>query len=210
MKLKTLVFSIDKTKIAEPLKLENCEIGFMTASASDLDKGAKYNNVRIFDGDREALRLQKTYLQSISNNVELLTIKAKELHAHRLELWRDLAIWDSLSLWLNEKSNLYGTRWQRGVEFTFYVSVGFYCIYLATLRDLPFTWGYVNWDSFCKASGTTIKYYFRFLGLTHELNFMEDFKPRAVSYAVDTIGRIFVGYGIYQTAAAFRKYGKGE
>jgi len=55
---------------------------------------------------------------------------------------------------------------------------------------------------------STMMYFFKFFIITHDLDFMKGFKPNFLSYLIDSIGRIFIGYGIYQTVQAFRKYGK--
>jgi hypothetical protein len=81
-------------------------------------------------------------------------------------------------------------------------------LYLPTLGHCPFAWGWNRWADFGAAINVMVKYYFKFFIVTHDLDFMKAFNSNAVGYFVDTVGRIFIGYGIYQAVQAFRKYGK--
>ncbi|MFL0096033.1 hypothetical protein [Tenacibaculum maritimum] len=55
-----------------------------------------------------------------------------------------------------------------------------------------------------------ISHFLNFLNPTHKFNYLgDDFSKYTLSpsfYIWDFVGRIFVGYGIYQTIQAFRKY----
>jgi hypothetical protein len=42
----------------------------------------------------------------------------------------------------------------------------------------------------------------------HKTDFVKEVTLNLGSYAADYFGRIFIGYGIYQLVAAFRKHGK--
>ncbi|HEX4849381.1 MAG TPA: hypothetical protein VFV08_01180, partial [Puia sp.] len=87
-------------------------------------------------------------------------------------------------------------------------SLLFYIFYLFTLVRSPIEWGWRGWADFYQATNLVCKYFFRFFIVTHDLDFMGAYNPTALSYLVDTVGRIVIGYGIYQTIQAFRKYGK--
>ena len=53
-------------------------------------------------------------------------------------------------------------------------------------------------------------YYFTFLDPTHKIDFLKDKGVTLSGWSslVDFLGRIVVGYGIYQFISAFRKHGK--
>jgi hypothetical protein len=52
-------------------------------------------------------------------------------------------------------------------------------------------------------------YFFSFINPTHSIDFYKQVKdPPALARAIDLLGRIFTGYGIYQFVAAFRRHGR--
>ncbi|MCP4336273.1 MAG: hypothetical protein GY679_00265 [Mycoplasma sp.] len=66
----------------------------------------------------------------------------------------------------------------------------------------------VKFDFTQTAVVDTFKIFFQFLNITNW-----DYKPfgiedNGIVYIILFIGRIFIGYGYYQTIQAFRKYGK--
>ncbi|MCQ4155647.1 hypothetical protein [Riemerella anatipestifer] len=61
---------------------------------------------------------------------------------------------------------------------------------------------------FCDKSINFITGYLRFLNLTDWKYEFFNIKDLGLGYAILFIGRIFIGYGYYQTIQAFRKYGK--
>ena len=107
-----------------------------------------------------------------------------------------------ITLWFNKVSNHFGTNWISGVKFTLIVTLLFYIVFLLSLsHDLAFEWSGV-------AISATFKHFVEFLNITNW-----SIKPFGVenynwAYIILFIGRIFIGYGYYQTIQAFRKYGK--
>jgi hypothetical protein len=116
--------------------------------------------------------------------------------------------WEYVLLKLNGISNNHGLSWARGLRFTILVALAFYFFYLSTLERLPFSWGWKGIESYLHAAGETTKYFFRFFVVTHDFDFMEKYGPTAGSFLVDLLAKIFIGFGIYQTIQAFRKFGK--
>jgi hypothetical protein len=51
-----------------------------------------------------------------------------------------------------------------------------------------------------------LKYFLEFLNPTHKFDYIQEDGLTTRFYLFDFIGRIFVGYGIYQFIQAFRKY----
>ena len=76
------------------------------------------------------------------------------------------------------------------------------CLYVAILCIFPFT---INWELF-------IEQYLKTLNVIDLKPFEKEengiFNFSGLSYLFLFIGRIFIGYGYYQTIQAFRKYGK--
>ena len=63
------------------------------------------------------------------------------------------------------------------------------------LELCPCNWNFPNF----------LSTYVRFMNPTHDVDLFDTFKPTGWTYFWQTWGRIFVGYGIYQTIQAFRK-----
>lgn len=105
---------------------------------------------------------------------------------------------DSILLLLNWISNNNGQSWIRGVLFTLIIAFLFFVLYLKSLG--------LNLDL-----GAQIKDYVLFVSSFPKLQ-LEKFSELNKLWNVSLIiwiARIFISYGIYQTVAAFRKYGKG-
>jgi hypothetical protein len=185
------------------LVVDNIEI-----ERSIFHKGADFSLTKFKNADRETYRTIRSELQKVNNKFEMLYYHAKELEIYRNELSWQQNFGEKAMLTLNKYSNNYGLYWWRGVYFTLSIGVVFYVLYLSFLPSLPFQWGWISWNSFISASNENIKYFIKFLTITHDFEFMQSSNPTAVNYAIDFIGRIFLGFGIYQTIAAFRKYGK--
>ncbi|MCH8534854.1 MAG: hypothetical protein LAT51_07290 [Flavobacteriaceae bacterium] len=110
--------------------------------------------------------------------------------------YRDVFTNDGLILLLNRWSNNYRTNFWRGVFFTIIVASLFLTATLLFDQNTSFT---LNPSKF------------QWKSLIIFLNPLHDIKdiipdPNIGSYIFDYLGRIFVGYGIYQTVQAFRKF----
>ena len=90
----------------------------------------------------------------------------------------------------NRLSTNYGVNWLQGVIFTLVTAFIFYGAFLL-LSNCP------DWS---------LETYFRFLNPAHSYDFLQNFNPNDWAYLIDTIGRVLIGYGYYQTIQAFRKY----
>jgi hypothetical protein len=164
--------------------------------------------------NRKSLRvLKNAYLQS-GDKIEGLQFHKLEMEYYYNELknkikekgltfkdWRGY-LSELLILFLNKKSNNFGLSWVRGIVFTSIVSV----IFLFAFMSLV----WIQWEfqpNFITI-GDTIKAFLQFINVTnweYEPFGIEDYNW---AYVPLFIGRIFIGYGIYQTIQAFRKYGK--
>jgi hypothetical protein len=153
---------------------------------------------------RETYRQLKVSAEKQGNRALSLVFRAKEMHYLRKELsWG----WDKAVLYLNYISNNHGLSWSRGILFTVIVSWLLFILYQDSLNHPAFYW-------VLNSSSKDIKY--AFWGGFHEFsNFWASF-PLFKSLENDSItwktnlvfilSRIFMGYGIYQTITAFRKF----
>ncbi len=127
-----------------------------------------------------------------------------------LEDWRWLKAWgfhikndlERLNLWLNWVSNNYGSSYGRALIFI--LVVGFITFSFSAITIEKFV-PCLCWNPDAIKSG--FGYYIQSLLPTHSFDYMG--KSEGVHYMFffwDFIGRIFVGYGVYQFIVAFRKY----
>lgn len=158
----------------------------------------------------ETFRIIKSELQKTQDRVGYLYYQSQELNQYeRTSLKWDKIFLEWFMLVLNRLSTNHGINWGRGIFFSFCVMVFFYTIYIITIPGREFHWGWKGFDSFLTASDYVIKIFFLFIAIFRDFSFIEGTEPNAFSYFIDFFGRIFIGYGIYQTIQAFRKYGKG-
>lgn len=202
--------AFNNCEFADMVSFKGVRSGFLEISKAVFLKGSDFLNAKIGNADKETFRIIKNEFLKINNQIESLHYRSKEMAAYEREFKGTKITTEKAMLWLNRMSNEHGLNWWSGVKFTVITGLLFYVAYLFLgLKELPFQWGWVDWDSFVKASGTAIKFFIKFFIPTHDLDFMNEFRPNAAGFIIDFLGRIFVGYGIYQTIQAFRKFGKG-
>lgn len=120
------------------------------------------------------------------------------------EKWR--SCWDLLVLFLNWISNSFGRAPMQGVIFT--LTIGALFFYLNIIQTEKYELALrLDW----KIVREEIPNYFKFLLPTHGIEYLEPefYKKYMVTnwyYVLDILGRVFVGFGIYQTIQAFRKF----
>jgi hypothetical protein len=114
---------------------------------------------------------------------------------------------DKFILWLNRYSNHYRSDFRNGLSFTIIVTTIFGLLTLIFTEEFQrhFCWGCeFNKDYFIKG----VKFLFNFLNPTRRITYLDSFDLRfyGIAYLFDFFGRMAVGYGIYQTIQAFRKF----
>ena len=120
--------------------------------------------------------------------------------------WGDSTWGDRVILWLNRRSNNYKSDFRNGISFTLISSLLFL---LLTFLSTEVFWGRIcfSCEFDCSVIGYTVKQFIVFLNPTHKITYINELKPfLGIPYIFDLLGRIAVGYGIYQTIQAFRKY----
>jgi hypothetical protein len=142
-------------------------------------------------------------------------VMATEYHADEMETYRECLKtspvlpsgkerWNSrgerINLWLNRYSSYYGNNWLRAVIVTLSADVVLFSWYC---RCLKFKLGSDTakfWD--------LASYSFEFLNPIRKADFIKDVPSTPQARAVDYLSRIIMAYLVYQTIAAFRKFGK--
>jgi len=150
---------------------------------------------------------KKTLLTELTTSISRKKSKSeKESWIEFLaEKWN--SIWDLVVLFLNWISNSFGRAPFQSAIFTLLVGAIFFYLNITQTEkyDMALNW---EWEIVC----TEIPNYVRFILPTHSLQYMEDpkfYEKYAVTnwyYLWDMLGRIFIGFGIYQTIQAFRKF----
>lgn len=120
--------------------------------------------------------------------------KFESLEHRKLLLSKKLSF-DSFLLFFNLISNNNGRSWFQGIIFTLAIGLLFFILYLNTL-GIRFTTDGCYQD------------YVLFITSFPKLEVESYYNESWITQLVIWFGRIFISYGIYQTIASFRKYGK--
>lgn len=172
----------------------------------------------LFEQRRLALSQFKKIYETQGDAVRASEYRAEEMEVYRHYLLRKKNLptrkerWNRraelTNLWLNKFSSYYGNNWLRGVVVTFGVSTILYTWYCSSRGILPASvYNDENWKTF----GRLLPYYFEFLNPIHKTSFfehIEEGEPNPGALLIDYLSRIVVSYLVYQTIAAFRKFGK--
>lgn len=192
--------------------LDNFHAEYIESNTSEYDKAINSLEIIPLTNKRETFRILKN--ESLKQNNQFDTIKfyKLELQSYYSEIIAKLGIGlktnnyclffnslaDFLILFLNKISNNHKTSWFQGVVFTIIVSVFFYSLTMSFLPNVTFTFIPNLTDENMKAY---IEYVNPFI-----IQFSDADEKPFLYFVMRVIGRIFIGYGIYQTVQAFRKY----
>jgi uncharacterized protein YjbI with pentapeptide repeats len=142
----------------------------------------------------------KKQLRKTDNIIDANQFGKLELEAFRLDPNNDGTWWDHKILLLNYWSNQHGTNPGYALGF-----IGLVTIVFSLLLCIPIA-GQLHWD-IVKGIGPTVNHFFKVLMITNW-----KFDPYDIfsfwTLPILFVGRVFIGYGIYQFIAAFRKYAK--
>lgn len=137
-------------------------------------------------------------------------LSEKEKDERKEKIWPYIiekfrAVFNLIVLFLNWLSNYYGAAYMQGIIFT--LGVGGLFFYFLMLSTPVYEFGWFD----LKILYSNIPNYATFLLPTHKFDFLGPnfLKKSDLSnwfYFWDISGRIFIGYGIYQTVQAFRKF----
>jgi hypothetical protein len=162
---------------------------------------------------KETFRIIKQYFKDKGDDLEYvkyLRLEKKPIYeiiignlnkTERNHWWNYIHhLFDLISLGLNRFSNNHRNSYILGILFTVLIGLLFFSLTLLTLPNFGIVWEPSNWSK----EGIW-KEYLTFMNPTHEIKLFDGFSPNGWTYFWQTWGRIFVGYGIYQTIQAFRK-----
>lgn len=144
---------------------------------------------------RETFRQLKITFEKQSNRHEALVSKSREMYYLRKEMKFG---WNKVLLFLNYISNNHGISWSRGIAFTLLTTYLLFHIYLLTTTPSLSSNSWMD----------SIKLYPKFLASFPRMNILEDEAMNWKTHSMVFLIRIIIGFGIYQTVAAFRKFGK--
>lgn len=144
-------------------------------------------------------RREQTEYYMASKNALLKSYLNKDWYSH---------IPSIISLSVSKCYSNFGTRWTQSVFLAIpTVSIiCFSCMMLFTNYD--FELSRKGWNNITDLA----TYYFRFIDITHKVNFMDDSSTgfiysKSLPFIIfDLIGRILIAIGIFETILAFRKY----
>jgi hypothetical protein len=153
---------------------------------------------------RESYRQLKIAMERQGNVSAALTFKSMEMYFLRKELNFG---WNKVLLYLNYYSNKHGLSWSRGIIFTLSISYIMFLAYQISLLDnkliSPF---FVGKDKLKVMSSTTFASYMEFLSSFPLYKRQTDQTLSWQTHLVILLSKIFIGYGVYQTIMAFRKF----
>tara|TARA_R110002126_G_scaffold245000_2_gene388253 strand:- start:1 stop:1404 length:1404 start_codon:yes stop_codon:yes gene_type:complete len=179
----------------------NCTFKKITLNQILLEKAAFFDNIEILDlksCSKETLRTIKQQLQKSDNRIDYNKFKVYELEAHRSELSKK--DWsDNFILWLNSTSSNHGTNWMKSIRFTLIAALLFYLVYFV----------FENLNKDFEINRESINYFitgfFKYLIPTYQSPF-ENGLSNGLFYIPFLIGKIIIGYGLFQTIVSFRKF----
>ncbi|ARN76946.1 hypothetical protein BST97_02430 [Nonlabens spongiae] len=147
-------------------------------------------------------------MENQGDNNLLLNWATEPFRSFRLINWKELRSNDGLILFLNRRSNKYKTSFWTGVWFTVRMALLFALVTLLSLGDF---WAHLPWIDRTtpdyEAMQKGVKFIVQFFNPARRINYLDALNPWfGLAYIFDFLGRIAVGYGIYQTVQAFRKF----
>lgn len=204
-------FSLDRSQFRLLADFRDCRCNRLSLVGVIFESVSRFEQIAVKVADRETFRIIKQQLLKSNNRIDALGFYAKEMDEYKKELYSSKIkglIGDKVILLLSQLSNRHGLSWWRGVKFTVLVGLVFYILYLFTLEEKFFQFGWSSLNDFWKISIKNIGFYCQFIFIGHSFDFSDLFKASGLSYFVDFVSRIFIGFGYYQTIQAFRKFGK--
>jgi hypothetical protein len=153
-----------------------------------------------------------TACQKQGDTTGQLMYQSKEIAAHYDCLaWKSKDFFSKFTLLLNMISNDFGRNWVLGIGFTLGIGYIFFTALLASTKEYEYGW---HWGGF---PSDLIPAFLKFI---NPLRFFDTDSLFDIggskkvgrlppgSYIIDSLGRVLLAYGIYQTIQAFRRFGR--
>ncbi|MFV0598327.1 MAG: hypothetical protein ACK5M0_01175 [Bacteroidales bacterium] len=217
------------------ISLQSIKVEKIDLKDSTITGNINFEDVDFKEGNRKTYLKVKNELLKQNNKIDSLEYKSKELNHYLKEIdvkskfynnlynsnkksdWilgvimLPLLLFKALCkkqsrevilLYINKLSNSFGQSWVRGVFFTLFIWIFYFCLY-KIMGCYTFDIKYLN-----ETLGEALSYFWLFGGL----NELKDIKTMKFNISLLEVvpyilGKIFIAFGIYQTIAAFRKYG---
>ena len=186
-------------------ELNNFKTKYINSSSPEFDNAITEKGVIPYQNKRETFRIIKQQLIEQNNLIEAEKYAKLEKQTF-LEESTAKKTSNYFVLLFNRLSNNFKTDFRNGISFTF--------ISLLVFTTLTYLSSFTFWESICfncdfdlEIFNTTVKQFFINFNPTHSFDYIDGLKPiYGLPYLFDFIGRIFIGYGLYQTIQAFRKF----
>ena len=192
----------------EIVSFQKLECDYLELNKTHFDKVGFFNDLLIKSPEKcslSTIRTIKNQLNKTENKIDYLKFNAIEMNL--LIKDKNTSKSDLVLLILNKNSSDYGTNWAKGIWFTLKNSLFFFIVLLFVNNflksDYPLC---INTKNDFADFGFTLNYFLKFvfnLGLNDT-----EIQSNGWLYLIFIFAKILIGYGIYQTIQAFRKYGK--
>ena len=203
------VLTIQSSFFKDIVSFQEAYVNAVSFKNIHFDKVAFFNNFMILKKnsiDLGTIRIIKNQLFKTENKIDYQTYNVMEQNLLLMDL--NLNLNDKILLILNKKSNYFGSSWIRGVGFT--ISLG-----LIGFNAMLFANNFINSDyqyiinpfsdlpraSFQEMIREWLKFTFSF-----DLRTDKSYDSNGYLLLIFYFFKIFIGYGVYQTIAAFRKH----
>lgn len=204
-------FSFESSNILGVVVFSDANIRSLDLNSASIIGSFNAENLNVKNyKNRKTFLILKNEAFKKGDNISAIKYKSLEMKQYKKELKVNKHTFnEQLLLYLNTLSNNNGISWTRGVCFTCITALVFFIIINYYGIDKPnspfFEWGWFGLDSF----SDVWKNYLNMFYLTDfKEKFNDSIKLNAIGDTLFFVSKIFVGYGIYQTISAFRKYGK--
>ncbi|MFK7113789.1 hypothetical protein V3468_04980 [Flavobacterium oreochromis] len=201
-------FSFDTAFFKEIVSFQNIKCNYIKFNRTHFDKVSFFNDAviqKINSCDLKTIRLIKNHLLKTENKIDYLKYNA--LEQNNLLSSSELTLNDRILLKLNKKSNDFGNNWINGVLFTFKKGMLFFILLLIVNSFIS-----SKYPLSLNLSGTIAsvsEILTEFLKFVFSFGFdNKEIQSNGFLYLIFIIAKIYIGYGVYQTISAFRKYGK--
>ncbi|MDC6406323.1 MULTISPECIES: hypothetical protein [Maribacter] len=149
----------------------------------------------------QSIEYKKLEKETLRNELRIKLVEENKSHVLKKAKYLEVKL-DQFNLWLNKCSNNHGSSYGRA--FAFIVLVGWPFFFGSVMATSKYDF-YPNFSLAAFLDG--LKYFIQFLLPTHKFDYLGDgVEYGTCFYVFDFIGRLLVGYGIYQFIQAFRKF----
>lgn len=206
------MLSIKGTFFKDIVSFNSTTVSTIKFRSVHFDKIAFFNDFKIqlkTLADLGTIRIIKTQLSKTDNKIDYLQYNAIEQELLLKD--KNTSINDKILLRLNRKSNYYGNDWVKGVWYTIRMSIYGFIILLIWNGFLSNS-GYSYLISFSSklpnaSCQEVLREWLKFT-FSFDLRSYRNYESHGVLLFIFFFFKIFIGYGIYQTIAAFRKHSK--